>query len=56
MSIADAMVWCADHASCAKEITQCLYESLTIDETPLHKKVFVGKDFPHWIVEIKSKN
>lgn len=38
--IGDAMVWCVEHASCAKEISQCLYESLTLDETPLHKKAF----------------
>lgn len=38
ISVADAMIWCVDHATCAKEITQCLFESLTIDETPLHKK------------------
>ncbi|VDM98121.1 unnamed protein product, partial [Thelazia callipaeda] len=38
-SIADAMVWCVEHATCAKEISQCLLESLTIDETPLYKKI-----------------
>ncbi|KJH46283.1 hypothetical protein DICVIV_07671 [Dictyocaulus viviparus] len=38
-SIGDAMVWCADHATCAREICECIYESLTIDETPLHKKI-----------------
>ncbi|EFO26496.1 hypothetical protein LOAG_01982 [Loa loa] len=38
-SVADAMVWCVEHATCAKEICQCLHESLTIDETPLHKKI-----------------
>ncbi|VDM54131.1 unnamed protein product, partial [Angiostrongylus costaricensis] len=38
-SIGDAMVWCADHATCAREICDCIYESLTIDETPLHKKI-----------------
>uniref|UniRef100_A0A0N5A952 Surp module n=1 Tax=Syphacia muris TaxID=451379 RepID=A0A0N5A952_9BILA len=37
--IGDAMIWCVEHASCAKEISQCLYESLTLDETPLHKKI-----------------
>lgn len=37
--IGDAMVWCADHATCAQEICECIYESLTIDETPLHKKI-----------------
>jgi hypothetical protein len=36
--IETAMVWCVEHASCAHEIAECLYESLTIDETPLHKK------------------
>ena len=39
LSIGDAMVWCVDHADCAKEIVECLAESLEIDETPLHKKV-----------------
>jgi U2-associated protein SR140 len=38
-SIGNAMVWCLDHADCAKEISECLYESLDIPETPLHKKV-----------------
>ncbi|XGW15649.1 hypothetical protein V3C99_001247 [Haemonchus contortus] len=38
-SIGEAMVWCADHATCAREICECIYESLTIDETPLHKKI-----------------
>ncbi|VDM71315.1 unnamed protein product [Strongylus vulgaris] len=38
-SIGYAMVWCADHATCAREICDCIYESLTIDETPLHKKI-----------------
>ncbi|VDL83466.1 unnamed protein product [Nippostrongylus brasiliensis] len=38
-TIGDAMVWCADHATCAREICECIYESLTIDETPLHKKI-----------------
>ncbi|KHJ83807.1 hypothetical protein OESDEN_16489, partial [Oesophagostomum dentatum] len=38
-SIGYAMVWCADHATCAREICECIYESLTIDETPLHKKI-----------------
>uniref|UniRef100_A0A1I7XV35 CID domain-containing protein n=1 Tax=Heterorhabditis bacteriophora TaxID=37862 RepID=A0A1I7XV35_HETBA len=37
--IGDAMLWCAEHATCAKEICECIYESLTIDETPLHKKI-----------------
>lgn len=38
-SIANAMVWCVDHASAAKEIVECIAESLSIDETPLHKKI-----------------
>lgn len=38
-SIGDAMVWCVEHAECAKEIVQCIYESLCIKMTPLHKKV-----------------
>ncbi|KAI6192110.1 hypothetical protein M3Y97_00301000 [Aphelenchoides bicaudatus] len=38
-SIGDAMIWCLDHADCAKEISECLYESLDIPETPLHKKI-----------------
>lgn len=33
------MLWCAEHASCAQEVVETLYESLTIDETPLHKKI-----------------
>ncbi|CAD5229475.1 unnamed protein product [Bursaphelenchus okinawaensis] len=38
-AIGDAMLWCVDHADCAKEISECLYQSLTIKETPLHKKI-----------------
>ncbi|GMR32733.1 hypothetical protein PMAYCL1PPCAC_02928 [Pristionchus mayeri] len=38
-SVGNAMVWCLDHATWSKEISECLYESLTIDETPLHKKI-----------------
>ncbi|GMT32422.1 hypothetical protein PFISCL1PPCAC_23719 [Pristionchus fissidentatus] len=37
--VGNAMVWCLDHAAWSKEIAECLYESLTIDETPLHKKI-----------------
>ncbi|CAI4220700.1 unnamed protein product [Auanema sp. JU1783] len=33
------MVWCADHGTYAQEICETIYESLTIDETPLHKKI-----------------
>lgn len=39
IAIGDAMVWCLDHAECSKEITQCIFESLCIKETPLHKKI-----------------
>ncbi|KAI1696853.1 surp module domain-containing protein [Ditylenchus destructor] len=38
-SIGDAMVWCVEHAECAKEIVHCIYESLCIRETPLNKKI-----------------
>lgn len=38
-SIGAAMVWCIENASYAAEICQCIYESLTIDETPLFKKI-----------------
>uniref|UniRef100_A0A914HYV2 U2 snRNP-associated SURP motif-containing protein n=1 Tax=Globodera rostochiensis TaxID=31243 RepID=A0A914HYV2_GLORO len=38
-AIGDAMVWCLDHAECAKEIAQCIFEALCIKETPLHKKI-----------------
>ncbi|KAI1708009.1 surp module domain-containing protein [Ditylenchus destructor] len=38
-SIGDAMVWCVEHAECAKEIVNCIYESLCIPETPLNKKI-----------------
>lgn len=39
VSIGDAMVWCVEHSDSSKEIVQCIYESLCIKETPLHKKV-----------------
>lgn len=39
VSVGDAMMWCLEHADCAKEIVQCIYESLGIKETPLNKKV-----------------
>uniref|UniRef100_A0A915N344 CID domain-containing protein n=1 Tax=Meloidogyne javanica TaxID=6303 RepID=A0A915N344_MELJA len=39
IAIGDAMVWCLDHAECSKEITQCIFESLCIKETPLHRKI-----------------
>lgn len=37
--IADAMVYCIDHAEAADEISECIMESLTIMETPLFKKL-----------------
>ena len=37
--IADAMIYCIDHAEAADEITECIMESLTIIETPLFKKL-----------------
>ncbi|CAD6189059.1 unnamed protein product [Caenorhabditis auriculariae] len=37
--IGEAMVWCIEHAQFSKEICECLYESLTLDETPLNKKI-----------------
>ncbi|CAJ0944640.1 unnamed protein product, partial [Mesorhabditis belari] len=38
-NIAKAMIWCIDHAVAAKEIVDCVVEALSIDETPLHKKI-----------------
>lgn len=38
-SIAEAMMYCIDHADGAIEVTECIAESLTILETPLHKKI-----------------
>lgn len=37
--IGDAMVFCLDHADAAEEVISCIIESLTIAETPLHKKI-----------------
>ena len=37
--IADAMVFCLDHAESAEEIVECVAESLSILETPIQKKV-----------------
>jgi hypothetical protein len=39
IAIGDAMVWCLDHADCAKEIVQFITEALDQKEVPLHKKV-----------------
>ena len=37
--IAEAMVWCLDHAEAAEEIVECISEALSIVQTPLPKKV-----------------
>ncbi|XP_071085782.1 U2 snRNP-associated SURP motif-containing protein-like [Haliotis cracherodii] len=37
--IADAMVWCLDHAESAEEVVECIAESLSILQTPLPKKI-----------------
>lgn len=37
--IADAMLYCVEHAEAAEEIVDCIAESLSIKETPLPKKV-----------------
>ncbi|KAI8770541.1 U2 snRNP-associated SURP motif-containing protein [Biomphalaria glabrata] len=39
MKIAEAMVWCLDHAEAAEEIVECIAESLSILQTPLPKKI-----------------
>jgi len=36
--IGNAMVYCIEHAEAADEITECILESLSLPETPLHKK------------------
>ncbi|TKR80539.1 hypothetical protein L596_014599 [Steinernema carpocapsae] len=36
-TISDAMVWCIEHAECAKQIVECIYESFLESNTPLHK-------------------
>lgn len=38
-SVSEAMMFCIDHADGAIEVTECISESLTILETPLHKKI-----------------
>uniref|UniRef100_A0A8R1DJ94 U2 snRNP-associated SURP motif-containing protein n=1 Tax=Caenorhabditis japonica TaxID=281687 RepID=A0A8R1DJ94_CAEJA len=38
-SIGTAMVWCVENSTWAAEVCECIYESLTIDETPLFKKI-----------------
>ena len=37
--VAEAMVFCVEHAESAEEICECIAESLSILETPMHKKV-----------------
>lgn len=39
MKIADAMIFCIEHADAADEICDCLAESLMNQETPIHKKI-----------------
>lgn len=37
--IQDAMIYCIEHAESAEEIVECIVESLSLLETPLHKKI-----------------
>ncbi len=37
--LAEAMVWCIEHAEAGEEIVECLAESLSILQTPMAKKV-----------------
>ncbi|KAK4336982.1 hypothetical protein RND71_044172 [Anisodus tanguticus] len=37
--IQDAMIYCIEHAEAAEEIIDCISESLSLLETPLHKKI-----------------
>ncbi len=39
IKIGDAMLWAIDHAEAADEIIDCITESLSIPQTPTHKKV-----------------
>ncbi|EDO34857.1 predicted protein [Nematostella vectensis] len=48
--IADAMVWCLEHADCADEISECIAESLSLLETPPQVKIarlFLLSDILH---------
>jgi len=48
--VADAMVWCLDHAESAEEVVDCICESLAILQTPMHKKIarlFLVSDILH---------
>lgn len=38
-SIAATMVWCIQNAKYAAEICECVYDSLTIEDIPLYKKI-----------------
>uniref|UniRef100_A0A1I8A1I4 U2 snRNP-associated SURP motif-containing protein n=1 Tax=Steinernema glaseri TaxID=37863 RepID=A0A1I8A1I4_9BILA len=38
-SIAEAMVWCIEHAECAKEIVECIYGTLMERGAPLHRTI-----------------
>jgi hypothetical protein len=49
------MIWCLDHAECSKEIALCIFESLCIKETPLHKKVYLNTNFSKKILEMVEK-
>lgn len=37
--IQEAMIYCIEHADAAEEIVKCIVESLSLIETPLHKKI-----------------
>lgn len=37
--VMEAMIWCIDHADSAEEVSECLYESLSLQETPLPMKI-----------------
>lgn len=38
-AVADAMVFCLEHAESGEEIVECIAESLSIQSTPLPKKI-----------------
>jgi len=49
-AVAEAMVWCIEHADSGEEIVECLTESLSILETPTVKKIarlFLISDILH---------
>ena len=47
--IGDAMLWAIDHAEAADEIIDCITESLSILQTPNHKKVTIPNSFANQI-------